>query len=220
LDLKLYTPVVALVSVLVLVSGAPYVEAQSNPTPAAAAATGVKLDVTDGSQVRYRVREQLVGISFPNDAVGSTSGLKGALVFRPDGTIDPTRSKLTVDLTTLKSDQEMRDGYVQRRVLETEKFPTAEFVPRRAEGAPFPLPTAPGSQAGFKLIGDMTIHGVTKEVVWTVVATFSETKVAGLATTSFPFAQFGLTKPSIARLMSVDDTIQLEIDFKTLKSGL
>ena len=34
----------------------------------------------------------------------------------------------------------MRDGYVQRRTLETEKFPMIEFVPKRAVGLPVPLP--------------------------------------------------------------------------------
>ena len=34
--------------------------------------------VSEGSEVRYRVREQLVGLSLPNDAVGAT----GAVEFR------------------------------------------------------------------------------------------------------------------------------------------
>lgn len=200
---------------------APFAQTPSTPATAAPAVpSAMKLDVTEGSQVRYRVREQLVGINFPSDAVGSSNALTGTLVFRPDGTIDSARSKLTMDLRTLQSDQELRDGFIQRRVLETEKFPMAEFVPRQAKGMPYPFPIAPGSQAGFELLGDMTIHGVTREVTWTVVATFAEAKVAGRADTKFSFSTFGLTKPSIARLMSVEDTIQLEIEFRTLKAGL
>ena len=137
----------------------------------------------------------------------------------PDGSIDASRSKLTVDLRTLKSDQQMRDGYIQGRTLETEKFPTIEFVPRKTVGLPSPLPSGMQAQAGFQLIGDLTLHGVTKEVTWNVIATFAD-QVAGRATTTLQFATFNLTKPSLARLMSVDDKIELEIEFRCRRSAL
>ncbi len=221
--MKVDTRAIAIVLILLLVGWtAPEAAQQGGSAPAGAAAastpTPVRLHMTEGTQVRYRVREQLAGINFPSDAVGSGSAVKGSLVFRADGTIDGERSKLTFDLRTLQSDQELRDRYIQRLVLETEKFPTAEFTPRRAEGIPYPLPTQRGSQTGFKLVGDMVIHGVKQEVVWVGIATFDEAKVAGRAETTFPFAAFGLTKPSIARLMSVDDMIKLEIEFRSVKS--
>ena len=97
--------------------------------------TAIRLDVIEGSKAGYRVREQLAGINFPNDAVGSTGDIKGALVLNADGAIDGAQSKITVDLRTLKSDQDMRDGYLRgERGLNTAKFPTAEFVPKRAAG--------------------------------------------------------------------------------------
>ncbi len=179
-----------------------------------------KLEITDGTTARYKVREQLAGISFPSDAVGTTSGVTGTVVVNPDGTIDASRSKLTVDLTSLKSDQQMRDGYVQSRTLETEKYPTLEFVPKRPVGLPVPFPSGMGAQAGFQLIGDMTLHGVTSETTWNVVATFANDMVAGRATTTLQFATFKMPKPSLARLLSVDDKIELEIEFKAKRSAL
>ncbi len=179
-----------------------------------------KLEITDGTTARYKVREQLAGISFPSDAVGTTGAVTGTVIVNPDGTIDASRSKLVVDLRTIKSDQQMRDGYVQNRTLETEKYPTLEFVPKRAVGLPVPFPAGMGAQAGFQLIGDMTLHGVTSEVTWNVVATFGNDMVAGRATTTFGFAAFKMTKPTLARLMSVDDRIELEIEFKAKRSAL
>ena len=70
------------------------------------------------------------------------------------------------------------------------------------------------AQAGFQLIGDVTLHGVTKEVTWNVVATFGNELVGGRATTTIDYAMFNLTKPSLARLVSVDDKIELEIEFR------
>jgi polyisoprenoid-binding protein YceI len=177
-----------------------------------------KLEIAEGTKARYKVREQLAGISFPSDAVGTTEAVTGMLVLNPDGSIDTAKSKLTVDLRTLKSDQQMRDGYVQRNTLETEKFPTIEFVPKKATGLPAPLPAGMGAQAGFQLVGDMTLHGVTKEATWNVVATFGNDQVAGRATTTLQFATFNLTKPSLARLVSVDDKIDLEIEFRCKRS--
>jgi len=179
-----------------------------------------KLEIAEGTKARYKVREQLAGISFPSDAVGTTETVTGTLVVNPDGSIDATRSKLTVDLRTLKSDQQMRDGYIQKNTLESEKFPMIEFVPKRATGLPAPMPAGMGAQAGFQLIGDMTLHGVTKEATWNVVATFGNDQVAGRATTTLQFATFNLTKPSLARLMSVDDKIDLEIEFRAKRSAM
>ncbi|MEO8076106.1 MAG: YceI family protein, partial [Acidobacteriota bacterium] len=179
-----------------------------------------KLEIADGTKARYKVREQLAGINFPSDAVGTTESVTGTIVINPDGSIDAAKSKLTVDLRTLKSDQQMRDGFVQGRTLETDKFPLIEFVPRRAVGLPVPLPAGMQAQAGFQLIGDMTLHGVTKETTWNVVATFGNDQVAGRATTTVLFPTFNMTKPSLARLMSVDDKIELEIEFRCKRTAL
>ena len=121
----------------------------------------VKLELTTGTTARYKVREQLAGISFPSDAVGTTTAVTGVIVVNPDGSLDAKQSRISVDLRELKSDQELRDGYVQKQTLETDRFPTLQFVPTRAEGLPKPLPAAMQAQAGFRLIGDMTLHGVT-----------------------------------------------------------
>ena len=179
----------------------------------------VKLEIAEGTTARYKVREQLAGISFPSDAVGTTQSVTGTVVVNPDGSIDASKSKLTVDLRTLKSDQQMRDGYIQGRTLETEKFPMLEFVPRRAVGLSAPLPAGMQAQSGFQLVGDMTLHGVTNEVTWNVVATFGNEVVGGRATTTLQFDTFKLTKPSLARLLSVDDKIELEIEFRTKRTA-
>ena len=176
------------------------------------------LTLTTGTRARYRVTEQLAGIGFPNDAVGTTDAITGAIVLNPDGSFGPT-SKIEVDLKTLSTDQAMRDGYVRRNTLEVEKFPTLTIVPKRANGLTMPLPSGMGAQTGFQLVTDMTLHGVTKEIVWTTIATFASDAVSGSAKTTVDFAAFNLAKPSLARLVSVEDKIHLEIEFKTSRRG-
>lgn len=178
-------------------------------------AKGVSLEIAEGSKATYRVREQLAGINFPSDAVGTTTGVTGALVLGPDGAVDSAESRITVDLRTLTSDQDQRDRFLRgERGLNTEKFPTAEFVPRRAVGLPWPFPSRNPAQAGFQFVGDLTVYGSTREVTWNVVSTFAPQQVAGRAETSFTFETFGIPKPQLARLLSVDDTIRLEVDFR------
>jgi polyisoprenoid-binding protein YceI len=179
-----------------------------------------RVELIEGTVARYKVREQLAGISFPSDAVGTTTAVTGGLVLNPDGSVDVKQSRIVVDLKGLTSDQAMRDGYVQRNTLQTEKFPTLEFVPTRTVGLSMPLPSAPPAQAGFQLVGDMTLHGVTREVTWNVVATFGNDAIAGRATTTLTFEMFKIAKPSLARLLSVDDEIVLEIEFRGRRTAL
>jgi len=177
------------------------------------------LAITEGTRARYIVQEQLAGINFPSEAVGTTEAVTGMIVVNPDGTFGP-QSKLLVDLKMITTDQPRRDGYVRDTVLETGKFPTLELVPKRAIGLPSPLPAGDQAQAGFQLVTALTIHGVTKDVTWNVVATFGNDMVSGRATTTTDFATFNMTKPSLARLLSVDNKIQLEIEFRCKRSAV
>jgi polyisoprenoid-binding protein YceI len=104
----------------------------------------------DGNEARYRVTEQLAQRDFPSDAVGATSSLTGQLTLAQDGQVMPDASKFVVDLTTLKSDKNMRDRYLQRNTLQTSTYPDAEFVPTEVKGLSSPLPTS--GEVTFQLV--------------------------------------------------------------------
>ena len=217
----------AVLATMVVVAVAPSAQRAGGGAPApapaqAAPATPVRFDIAAGSTAQYRVKEEFVGVGFPNDAVGTTPDITGALVFKADGTIDAAQSKITVDLRTLKSDSDRRDNFIRsERVLNTAKSPTAEFVPKRATGLPWPLGAGTQPQfAGFQLIGDMTIAGTTREVTWKVVANLEAQRMQGRATTEITFAQFNLPKPMLARLLSVGDAIQVELDLRLTRQAL
>src|SRR4051812_17804964 len=72
---------------------------------------------TVGTEVRYRVRERLVGKDLDNDAIGATRAVSGQIALAADGSVIPEESKITIDVTGLKSDQDRRDGFVRRRLL-------------------------------------------------------------------------------------------------------
>jgi len=146
----------------------------ATPTATAAAATAPVATssadtwtISDKSKATIRVREQLVGVSLPSDAVLTATGAKGSFALNSDGTFSPG-SKVTFDLTTLASDERDRDSFIKRDTLQVSQFPTAEFVPTKTSGLTLPL-AASGTFA-FTLTGNMTIKGKTHEVTFDVTA--------------------------------------------------
>jgi polyisoprenoid-binding protein YceI len=166
--------------------------------------------VPDGSEVRYRVREQLVGLNFPNDAVGATSAVDGAIAFDLQGRVVPAESRFTVDLRTLRSDEARRDNYLRRNTLETERYPTVVFAPVEVRGLPTPLPES--GSLPFELVGDLTVKEVTRRVSWSATAGFEGPRVAVRAQIAFRFGDFGLRIPRVSFVLSVEDDIKLEAD--------
>ena len=165
-----------------------------------------------GNEARYRVREQLARVDFPSDAIGKTNQVEGAIVVGADGKIVREGSSFTVDLKSIQSDNMRRDGFVRRNTLQTDSFPTAVFVPTSARGLPATLPAT--GETSFELMGDLTIHGVTKPATWQVKAARNASgAVTGTATTSFTFGAFNMTIPKVGMVLSVDDKITLEYDF-------
>jgi polyisoprenoid-binding protein YceI len=162
------------------------------------------------STASYKVREQLARLSLPSDAIGKTTSVSGSVTIKADGSIDASSSKFVVDLTTLVSDSAMRDNFIKRSTLQTSQYPDATFVPTQASGLPNPLPSS--GEVNFQLTGDMTIHGVTKSITWTVTGTVNGASASGVATTSFKFEDFGLSAPQVSVVLSVVDLITLEID--------
>ena len=170
----------------------------------------------EGNEARYRIREQLAGFDFPNDAVGATPAITGGITIDDQGRIVVAESKITVDVRPLKSDQERRDRYVQGRTLETATYPSVVFVPKAAKGLPATLP-ASGSVT-FELSGDLTVKAVTAPVTWKVTLLLGGGTASGRAVTQFTFEQFGMTTPRVAAVLSVEDTITLEYDFRLVRN--
>ena len=166
--------------------------------------------VPEKSEARFRVREQLVNVSLPNDAIGKTREFTGTLAIKPDGTLVSPDSKFVVNIGTLATDRSQRDNFIKRSVLQTDQYPIAVFVPTQATGLPTPLPQA--GQVSFKLIGDLTIRNVTKPLTWDVTAQVQGNEVTGQATTTFKFADFNLTQPRVPVVLSIEDNIKLELD--------
>lgn len=191
----------------------PSPEPTSPPSPTAAAtATGVlTFVVSSTSKATVRVNEQLADRPTPNDAVLTTSAFTGEFTLLADGTFDP-RSKITVDLRTLQSDNRLRDGFIKDRTIETDRFPNAELVPTKTTGLALPL--AASGTFSFVLEGRMTVHGVQKDLRFDVTAERRGADLTATAkvTPNMKFGDFGMTQPRVLSVLSIADDIRLEVE--------
>ena len=186
------------------------------PSPRTGAAGPIRLVLApSGNEVRWRVRERLASFDFPNDAVGMTRDIGGAIVIGAAGQPDSSASKITVNLTTLKSDRDMRDRYIQRRTLETGQYPTAVLVLTSFLKLRTPLPDS--GTFTFEIVGDLTIHGVTKPTTWLVTAEARDGVFSGTALTRLKFEDFNLAQPRVPILLSIEDEINLEFQFRFVR---
>ncbi len=161
----------------------------------------------------YRVTEQLARLPSPIQAVGYTNSITGGIYIDSLGNPD-SNSILNIDLSSLKSDESNRDNYLKRNSLETDKFPEAVFEIKDIIG----LDTESLMNTGkndfeMQLVGDLTIHGVTKTKTWNITASSESGKLKGKGSVSFPFSDFDMKIPQLFFIISVEDKITLELDF-------
>ena len=158
-----------------------------------------------GSWVGYRAQEELVGIG-GTEAVGRTPAVTGSITLA--GT-QITAADLTADLTTLRSDQSMRDGQLSMQGVQTGQFPTATFVLTQ----PIELGAHPGRGHAHhgRRVGDLTIHGVTKNVTIPLNAVWQGDIIGASGSITFPWEDFGMDRPSSMRVVSLADTVTMEL---------
>lgn len=143
-------------------------------------------------------------------AVGRTPDVSGTLVI--EGTT--LRSvEITADLTTLKSDNSMRDGQLRRQGLETGTFPTGSFVltePITLDAIP-----ADGETISVTATGDLTLHGVTKAVQIPRQAQLNGEVITVVGSLDIVFADFGMTPPQSMLVLGIDDhgVMELQLTF-------
>jgi polyisoprenoid-binding protein YceI len=162
-------------------------------------------DDFSGSWVGYRVQEELAGVG-GTEAVGRTPDITGSITL--SGTTI-TAADLAADLTTLRSDESMRDGQLGRQGIQTDQFPTATFVLTQ----PIELGAIPEENVAFDVtaVGDLTIHGVTQNVSIPLAAIRSGDIVGARGSLTFAWADFGMEQPSSMRVVSLADDVTMEL---------
>lgn len=181
----------------------------ATPTSNPASTITWKIDPAH-SGAEFKVRHMMI-----SNVKGSFSSLSGALV---ENTVDPTQSTVeaTIDIATVNTGDAQRDGHLKSGdFFDAEKYPTMHFrstqVEKKGEGE-------------YKVTGDLTLHGVTKPVVFDVDGPstpgkdpWGNTRIGLSATTKINRKDFGLSYNAALEtggiLIGEDVTISLEVQF-------
>jgi polyisoprenoid-binding protein YceI len=102
------------------------------------------------SSAQFSVRHMMV-----SNVRGEFSKLSGRVVTGGKG-LEGVRVEAAIDATTIDTRNEGRDKHLRSEdFFDVAKYPTIEFTSTRIE---------PASEGTFRLIGNLTMHGVTKEI--------------------------------------------------------
>lgn len=164
------------------------------------------------SQANFSVKHMMV-----STVHGSFSGLKGSVVYDPNHP-DSSKAELTIDATTVDTRNDMRDRDLKsENFFNVAKFPTITFVSKKVENA---------GTGKLKMTGDMTLHGVTKEVTWSVEGPAAGVKdqkgnlhSGATATTTINRKDFGLTwnKSLDGGGVMVSDEVELTVEVELVE---
>ena len=172
-------------------------------------------NVAPDSVAGYRVREQLASLSAESDAVGRTDQVTGSITLESDGAATTlTEGSLTVDTTTLTSDESRRDNRLRTEGLETDRFPTATF--RLTEPVDIPAAALAGAATDITLPGDLTLHGVTKSVEIPAQAQLVDGTIKVAGSITFPLSDHDIVAPNIGGfIVSIadDGTLEFLVNF-------
>jgi polyisoprenoid-binding protein YceI len=208
---------------LALPSSSPAVAAEpsANADPSGAPATSVDGDVAGNwtvaadSVAGYRVRERLASLAAESDAVGRTSDVTGSITIASDGTTTMlTGGTLTVDTTTIRSDEDRRDSRLRSEGLQTDTFPTASF--EIANPVEIPDAAVAGTASDITLTGDLTLHGVTRSVSIPAQAQLVNGTIQVAGSITFPLADFDIVAPNVGGfILSIADegTLEFQVSF-------
>lgn len=113
------------------------------------------------STAGFKVRHMMVA-----NVRGEFSKVSGTVVFDPNAPED-ARVEAHIDAASLHTRDEQRDGHLKSAdFLDVEKYPEITFVSKKITG----------SDGEWKVTGDLTIHGVTKQVTLDVEGPAPEMK--------------------------------------------
>ncbi len=157
--------------------------------------------IGEGSEATFTVNEKLAWLDLPNDAVMRTEGISGTIY------LDGSATVIELDLHSMTSDAERRDGYVRNRMFPDHR--TATFTVSGLGDLPDPLPE--GEVIAREVHGELSIQGVTKPIVFDVEARRDPDKLFVLGRTTFTWDDLELPPPNIPGRIEVKDEVRVEV---------
>ena len=164
------------------------------------------------STAGFKVRHLMV-----SNVRGEFSGIAGTVEFDPDAP-ESSRVEARIDATTIHTRDDQRDAHLKSAdFLDVAKFPEITFVSKKIAGG--------GDE--WKVTGDLTIHGVTKQVTLDVEGPAPEAKdpwanmkTGATAVTKISRKQFGMEFNMVLETggVMVGDEIAITLEVELLRA--
>ncbi len=174
--------------------------------------TTYKIDPVHSS-ANFTIRHMMI-----TNVRGGFSSVKGTAVYDSEN-VGESSLDATIDTNTLSTQDTARDAHVKSaEFMDVEKYPTITFKSTKVERA---------GAGELNVTGDLTMHGVTKEVVLKVDGPTGEekdpwgnTRAGASATTKIKRTDFGLTWSATLETggLLLGDDLKVELEMSMIKS--
>ncbi len=180
---------------LVVVAARAYLGALSEPplalpSPANSPAVGTldgTWEVDSGSVAGFRIEQTVLFMTA--DVVGRTNGVTGSIVVSGDRV---TSATFELDLTAITSGGKPQPQFAIS--LDTSAYPTATFWLENPVAMPASL--ASGAPIAAAVVGQLTLHGTTREVTASVSGRLDGTAVLLVGSIPIVLADWGINGPT------------------------
>jgi polyisoprenoid-binding protein YceI len=162
------------------------------------------------SAAEFNVKHMMI-----SSVKGRFAGIKGSLAL-DESDVTNSRVEASLDAASINTDEPQRDAHLKSAdFFDVEKFPTLSFRSTRVAGK---------GDGELEVAGDLTIHGVTRSVVFTVDGPsspirdpYGNIRVGLAATVKINRKDFGLTWNAALEtgeiLVGDEVTISLDVQF-------
>lgn len=172
------------------------------PSPTATAQTDhTTYVVGEGSETTFTVREELVRVPTPFDAVIRTTELSGEINLAGGSSV------VTIDLHTLSSDEQFRDRYIQRVMFPNSR--TASFTVDSIDDVVVSL--SEGETITRSVDGTLGLRGIEVPLTFEVEARLDGEVLHVLGRTTFTWEQLDIPVPRARSVVSVADEVRVEV---------
>ena len=121
--------------------------------------------------------------------------------------------RIDVDVSTLKSDEVRRDDHMRTMAIETDLYPTATFL--STSEIVLPAYAAASGQASLTIVGDLTIHGVSRMVSIPLQAQLVAGRIEIVGTLTFVRDFFDMKQPNLSYVtVEADPTLEFQVFFE------
>ncbi len=162
---------------------------------------GQSFVISEGSEVKFVVEEELGRSPIRFDAVISGTGLTGT------ANLDGTPSVVTLDLHSLYSDQQYRDQYIRNRMFSS----TPEAVVTIDELPDLPQSFYDGQETTGQVNGSLQIGDAITPLVFDVTARNDGDVINILGAAMFTWEQVGLEKPTARSVVYLADEVRVQV---------